>query len=87
MGFDGLVVSDALEMTSARALGDEVGASTPQAIANTAVAALRAGCDLLISTGTTGGQLLMLDTIVQAAESGELAAQPPRRRRDEGSFS
>ena len=30
MGFDGLVVSDALEMTSARALGDEVGASTPR---------------------------------------------------------
>jgi beta-N-acetylhexosaminidase len=59
MGFRGLVVADDLEMSAA-------GAQRP------AVEALRAGCDLLITTGTYPSQRKACDDIVAAVRSGDL---------------
>jgi beta-N-acetylhexosaminidase len=50
-----------------------VGTSTPEDVAQTAVSALNAGCDLLISTGTIAGQVLIVDRIVAAVKSGRLS--------------
>ncbi len=72
MGFDGVVVTDALEMAAARTVGNEVGSSSADDVAQTAVSALNAGCDLLISTGSIASQLVILDTIVGAVKSGDL---------------
>jgi len=85
LGFAGVVVADDLEM-AAVAWGQqaaEVGSSkssvrTPDP-AQTAVAALLAGCDLLISTGTLDRQLSIIDGIVEAIASGDL----PQERLDE----
>jgi beta-N-acetylhexosaminidase len=70
--FDGIVVTDALEMKAARVKDGVVGSSTPEDVAQTAVSALNAGCDLLISTGTAAGQVLIVDKIVAAVKSGRL---------------
>jgi beta-N-acetylhexosaminidase len=72
LGFTGVVVTDALEMAAARTVGETVGASGPKDVAETAVSALNAGCNLLISTGTLGSQLVILDTIVSAVKDGTL---------------
>jgi beta-N-acetylhexosaminidase len=72
LGFTGVVVTDALEMAAARTVGEAVGASGPKDVAETAVSALNAGCNLLISTGTLGSQLVILDTIVSAVKDGTL---------------
>jgi beta-N-acetylhexosaminidase len=72
LGFRGIVVTDALEMKAARVANGAAGASTAEDVAQTAVSALNAGCDLLISTGTTAGQALIVDTIVAAVKSGRL---------------
>jgi len=72
LGFTGVVLTDALEMAAARTVDGEVASSGPEAVAETAVSALKAGCDLLISTGTFSSQLVMLDTIVSAVKSGRL---------------
>jgi beta-N-acetylhexosaminidase len=72
LGFTGVVVTDALEMAAARTVDGEVGSSTAQDVAETAVSALNAGCDLLISTGALSGQLVMLDAIVAAVKNGRL---------------
>lgn len=72
LGFTGVVVTDALEMAAARTVDGEVASSGPGAVAETAVSALNAGCDLVISTGTLSSQLVMLDTIVSAVKSGRL---------------
>ncbi len=72
LGFTGVVVTDALEMAAARTVGETVGASGPKDVAETAVSALNAGCDLLISTGTLSSQLVILDTIVSAVKDGTL---------------
>ena len=63
LGFDGLVVADDLEMAAAGAAGP----------GEAAVAALEAGCDLLISTGTAARQREVLEAIVKAVETGRLA--------------
>jgi beta-N-acetylhexosaminidase len=63
LGFEGLVVSDDLEMAAAGAVGP----------GEAAVAALEAGCDLLISSGTAASQREVMEAIVKAAETGRLA--------------
>jgi beta-N-acetylhexosaminidase len=73
LGFTGIVVTDALEMKAARVINGVVGTSTPEDVAQTAVSALNAGCDLLISTGTIAGQVLIVDRIVAAVKSGRLS--------------
>lgn len=67
LGFDGVIVTDALDMA---------GASASIGIPGAAVAALAAGCDLLcIGTKNTGPQLDEIVDAVQAAiDSGPLAA-------------
>ena len=72
MGFKGLVVSDAVEMTAARMESGALGSATAQEAADTAVACLKAGCDLLLSTSTLKRQLVIVDTIVSAVKSGEV---------------
>lgn len=66
LGFDGVVVSDALDMQ---------GASGEIGIPAAAARALSAGCDLLcIGPGTTPAQLVEIeDRILAAVEAGELA--------------
>jgi beta-N-acetylhexosaminidase len=39
------------------------------------VSALRAGCDLLISTGTPVRQRAMVDAIVEAVQTGQLTEE------------
>jgi beta-N-acetylhexosaminidase len=72
LGFNGVVVTDALEMAAARTVGTTVGPSGAKDVAQTAVSALNAGCDLLISTGTITGQSAILDAIVKAVKNGDL---------------
>jgi beta-N-acetylhexosaminidase len=68
LGFDGVIVSDALDMA---------GASAETGIPEAAVRALAAGCDLLcIGTANTDAQLGEIeDTIAAAVESGRLPAE------------
>ncbi len=79
MGFRGIVVSDAVEMTAARMESGALGSATAQEAADTAVACLKAGCDLLLSTSTLKRQLVIVDTIVAAVKSGKV----PLSRLDE----
>ncbi|MFH0916054.1 MAG: glycoside hydrolase family 3 N-terminal domain-containing protein [bacterium] len=69
LGFTGLVIADDLEMAAAGSNGTREGAAPGEA----AVAALEAGCDLLISTGTLARQLQIRDAIVEAVRTGRLA--------------
>jgi len=63
LGFAGLVVTDDLEMAGTGTAGSgEAG-----------IAALQAGCDLLISTGTEAKQRELWEAIVNAVETGRLA--------------
>jgi beta-N-acetylhexosaminidase len=82
LGFTGLVVSDDLEMAAATASAATTstaaasgarpeGQQQPTALGSAAVAALRAGCDLLICTGVLARNLEVLDAIVAAVESDE----------------
>jgi beta-N-acetylhexosaminidase len=69
LGFDGLVLTDDLRMAAASA-----GASSKsEGEAQAAVAALTAGCDLLILTEATSNQKAVLDAIVAAVEDGTLS--------------
>jgi beta-N-acetylhexosaminidase len=63
-GFGGLAMCDDLEMVAAS------GAAGP---GEAAVASLEAGCDLLVSTGTTAAQEKVLNAIVSAVETGRLS--------------
>jgi beta-N-acetylhexosaminidase len=72
LGFKGLVVSDAVEMLAARLDSGKLGSATPQEAGDTAVACLKAGCDLLMSTTTLARELVIVDTIEKAVEDGEL---------------
>jgi beta-N-acetylhexosaminidase len=59
LGFDGVVVSDALDMA---------GAASPGGIPETAVRALRAGCDLLcLGTNNTDFDIVAIEEAVSAA--------------------
>jgi beta-N-acetylhexosaminidase len=73
MGFTGIAVSDAVEMTAARMESGALGSATAQEAADTAVACLDAGCDLLLSTSTLSRQLVIVDTIVAAVKSGKVS--------------
>ena len=70
LGYDGIIVSDDLEM---RALSD--GCSVPDA----AVASLRAGCDWLLICNDFDNTRQAFDRLVAAIEGGEL--EPSRLRR------
>jgi beta-N-acetylhexosaminidase len=71
LGFQGVILSDDLEMKA-------LSAETPVPIA--AVQAIRAGCDgLLICSGDVDLQAATLEALVKAVESGEI----PRRRIDD----
>ncbi|MCU1537480.1 MAG: hypothetical protein JWP82_1831 [Humibacillus sp.] len=67
LGFEGVIVSDALDMA---------GASAETGIPEAAVRALAAGCDLLCtgSQTTEEGYLAVVDAVVAAAVSGRLDA-------------
>lgn len=71
LGFEGVIVSDALDMA---------GASGVHGIPAAAVHALAAGCDLLcIGTGNTAGQLEQIVAAIEAAvASGRLPAERVR---------
>jgi beta-N-acetylhexosaminidase len=62
------VITDDLGMVAAASGSAKTGAG-PGVLA---VAALTAGCDLLISTGTLEQHLEMIDAIMAAVQSGEL---------------
>ena len=68
LGFDGLVVSDALDMA---------GASAGRGVPAAAVAALDAGCDLLClgADGSAAEVDAVVAALVEAVEAGELAGQ------------
>ncbi len=76
LGFDGVIVSDALDMA---------GASAETGIPEAAVRALGAGCDLLCTGSETTEEdyLDIVDTVVAAVESGRLSRtrESPTRRR------
>jgi beta-N-acetylhexosaminidase len=71
LGYDGLVLSDDLEM---RAIGSRYG------IPEATVAAIGAGCDaVLMCGGTQAPQAAALEAVIRAVEQGAL---PPRRVED-----
>ena len=72
LGFQGLVVSDAVEMLAARMDTGKLGSATPKEAADTAVACLRAGYDLLMSTTTLARELVIVDGIEQSVKDGDL---------------
>ena len=78
LGFEGLAVSDDLEMSAAAGRAGEIGTATPAQLGEAAVAALAAGCDLLITTGTFERQLVIRQAIVDAVTGGSLSAGAPR---------
>lgn len=71
LGFSGLAVCDDISMAAVAGSGgdDPVASQDP---GRAAVRALRAGCDLLIATGTLEQHLSTIDAIVRAVESGDL---------------
>jgi beta-N-acetylhexosaminidase len=76
LGFTGVVIADDLYMRVSAA-ADGQGASAPEARvaieAQAAVAALEAGCDLLILTESETNSTLVLDAIVTAVQNGALS--------------
>ena len=70
LGSKGWWSSDDLEMSAATGRAGEIGTATPAQLGETAVAALAAGCDLLITTGTYERQLVIRQAIVTAVRSG-----------------
>ena len=75
LGFLGLVVSDDLEMSAAAGRSGEIGTATPVQLGEAAVAALAAGCDLLITTGTYQRQLVIRQAIVDAVTGDSLSRE------------
>jgi beta-N-acetylhexosaminidase len=75
LGFEGLVVSDDLEMSAAASRSGEIGTATQVQLGEAAVAALAAGCDLLITTGTYQRQLMIRQAIVDAVTGGSLSRE------------
>jgi len=79
LDFTGVVISDDLEMAAATlstAAGTvaDTEAAQAAALAEAAVAAVGAGCDLVICTGTLNRNLQVLDAIVAAITNGDLSA-------------
>lgn len=79
LGFEGLVVSDDLEMSAAAKRAGGVGTATSAQLGETAVAALQAGCDLLITTSTLERQRAIRQALMDAVTEGTLT----RERLDE----
>jgi beta-N-acetylhexosaminidase len=75
LGFSGLVVTDDLEMAAAAGRAGQVGTATPAELGDSAVSALAAGCDLLITTGTMNRQNVIVQAIVDAVQTGKLAEE------------
>ncbi len=75
LGFQGLVVSDDLEMSAAAGRSGEIGSATPDQLGETAVAAMAAGCDMLITTGTHQRQLVIRQAIMDAVGIGSLSRE------------
>ncbi|MBN1320349.1 MAG: glycoside hydrolase family 3 protein [Thermoleophilia bacterium] len=79
LGFSGLVICDDLEMAGAVLTGSVEPAETAEDagsaadLGDFAVLALKAGCDLLISTGTMERQLVIMDAIEEAVLGGRLS--------------
>ena len=73
MEFDGLVVSDALEMAGVRAAGSE-----PEV----AVRAIAAGCDLLLAPSDVAGSARALEDAVRRGELDDGRARDALDRRD-----
>lgn len=66
LGFDGVILSDDLEMKAV---------STRYAVPDAAIAAIDAGCDgLLICSGNVDLQAQTLEAVIKAAESGQIPA-------------
>ena len=77
LGFAGLIVCDDIEMAGAvaaptNATGANQGAGSASTPAEIAVAALAAGCDLVICSGPVSDQTLVIDAIVEAVRSGAI---------------
>ncbi len=68
LGFTGIVITDDLSMAAAKGTS----ATGNTGLGGLAVAALKAGCDLLISTGTLEQNLALIDAITAAVQSGDL---------------
>ena len=78
LGFEGLVVSDDIEMVAATGRAGTpgtVGKASAATLGNVAVAALAAGCDLLITTSTSARRTAIEEAIVMAVQSGELSQE------------
>lgn len=75
LGFSGLVVTDDLEMAAAAGRAGQVGTATPAELGDSAVSALAAGCDLLITTGTMDRHDVIVQAIVDAVRTGKLAEE------------
>jgi len=74
LAFEGVVISDDLEMAAALD-GSRAGTASVDTagLGEASVSALEAGCDLLISTGPLARQRAMVDAIVEAAATGRLS--------------
>jgi beta-N-acetylhexosaminidase len=75
LGFEGLVVSDDLEMAAAAGKPGAVGAASVAALGEVAVASLAAGCDLLVVTSTFARQTTIEQAIGDAVRSGALSEE------------
>jgi beta-N-acetylhexosaminidase len=73
LGFEGLAVSDDLEMAAAVGRAGEVGTASAAELGDAAVASLAAGCDLLITTSTFARQSAIEQAIVDAVSTGALS--------------
>jgi len=74
LAFEGVVISDDLEMAAALD-GSRAGTASVDTagLGEASVSALEAGCDLLISTGPLARQRAMVDAIAGAAATGRLS--------------
>ena len=72
LGFEGLVVSDDIEMAAAAGRPGAVGAASLTELGALAVASLVAGCDLLITTSIGARRATIEQAIVAAVRSGTL---------------
>jgi beta-N-acetylhexosaminidase len=76
LGFEGLAISDDLEMAAAAAgRPGAAGTASAAALGEVAVASLAAGCDLLIVTSTLARQSAIERAIVGAVQSGALSEE------------
>ena len=75
LDYDGVIVSDALDMAGVHGAGIAAGDVTPEMIGYAAVASLDAGCDLLCLGARQGPDVpaAAVRAIVQAAEAGVLS--------------